>query len=91
MTTTEPCQRDFERLLEFRVALRGFQRWSDDQAQAAGLTHSRHQLLVAVSGHRGGKPPAIGDLVTYLDRLRDLPGPGPASSRSDGDHARLGG
>ncbi len=91
MTTTEPCQRDFERLLEFRVVLRGFQRWSEDRAQAAGLTHSRHQLLVAVSGHRGGKPPAIGDLATYLERLRDLPVPCPASSRSDGDLKRLGG
>ena len=30
---------DFEHLLEFRTSLRKFQRWSEDQANAAGLTH----------------------------------------------------
>ncbi len=59
-------QQDFERLLEFRVSLRRFQRWSEDQARAAGLTHVQHQLLVAIKGHRGGRPPAIGDLAAYL-------------------------
>jgi len=50
-------QQDFERLLEFRVTLRRFQRWSEDQARAAGLTYVQHRLLVAVKGHRGGGPP----------------------------------
>ena len=59
-------QQDFERLLEFRVALRGFERWSRHQADAAGLTHVQHQLLVAIKGHRGDKPPAVGDLAGYL-------------------------
>ncbi|HEY6295119.1 MAG TPA: MarR family winged helix-turn-helix transcriptional regulator [Streptosporangiaceae bacterium] len=59
-------QQDFERLLEFRVTLRRFQRWSEDQAQAAGLTHVQHQLLVAIKGHPGGEPPAVGDLAGYL-------------------------
>jgi len=59
-------RRDFERLLEFRVALRRFQRWSEDQAQAAGLTHVQHQLLVAIKGHPGDKPPTVGDLADYL-------------------------
>ena len=59
-------QRDFERLLEFRVALRRFQRWSEDQAQAAGLTHVQHQLLVAIKGHHGQRPPTVGDLAGYL-------------------------
>jgi len=59
-------QQDFERLLEFRVTLRRFQRWSEDQAQAAGLTHVQHQLLVAIKGHPGGDPPTIGDLAGYL-------------------------
>jgi len=60
------AQRDFERLLEFRVALRRFQRWSEDQAQAAGLTQVQHQLLVAVKGHHGDMPPTVGDLAGYL-------------------------
>lgn len=57
---------DFERLLEFRVTLRRFQRWSEDQAKAAGLTHVQHQLLVAIKGHPGGQPPTVGDLADYL-------------------------
>lgn len=59
-------QQDFERLLEFRVTLRRFQRWSEDQARAAGLTHVQHQLLVAIKGHRGARPPTVGDLAGYL-------------------------
>jgi DNA-binding MarR family transcriptional regulator len=57
---------DFERLLAFRVGLRRFQRWSEDQARAAGLTHVQHQLLVAVKGHPGSDPPAVSDLAGYL-------------------------
>ena len=59
-------RQDFERLLEFRVTLRRFQRWSEDQAQAEGLTHVQHQLLVAIKGHHGELPPTIGDLAGYL-------------------------
>ena len=43
--------------MEFRVTLRRFQRWSEDQAQEAGLTHVQHQLLVAIKGHPGERPP----------------------------------
>ncbi len=59
-------QQDFQRLLEFRVAVRQFQHWSEDQAEAAGLTHVQHQLLVAIKGHPGNQPPAVGDLAGYL-------------------------
>lgn len=57
---------DFEHLLAFRVSLRRFQRWSEDQARAAGLTHVQHQLLVAIKGHPGAEPPTVGDLAGYL-------------------------
>jgi DNA-binding MarR family transcriptional regulator len=63
---TQLTQQDFEKLLEFRVTLRRFQRWSEDQAQEAGLTHVQHQLLVAIKGHAGQTPPAVGDLAGYL-------------------------
>ena len=63
---TQLTREDFEKLLDFRVALRRFQRWSEDQAHAAGLTHVQHQLLVAIKGHPGDKPPTIGDLAGYL-------------------------
>jgi len=63
---TRVTRQDFQKLLEFRVALREFQRWSEDQAEAAGLTHVQHQLLVAVKGHPGNELPAVGDLAGYL-------------------------
>lgn len=62
----QPTQEDFENLLSFRVALRRFQRWSEDQASAVGLTHVQHQLLVAIKGHHGRLPPAIGEIADYL-------------------------
>ncbi len=62
---TQPTRQDFENLLDFRVALRRFQRWSEDQAGAVGLTHVQHQLLVAIKGHPGG-PPSVGQLAEYL-------------------------
>jgi DNA-binding MarR family transcriptional regulator len=62
----QPARSDFEHLLAFRTSLRRFQRWSEDQARAAGLTHVQHQLLVAVKGHPGGEPPTVGDLSGYL-------------------------
>src|SRR5689334_14146917 len=46
---------DYHRLLDFRDGLRRFQRWSEDQAKAAGLTPAQHQLLLAIRGH-GGLP-----------------------------------
>jgi DNA-binding MarR family transcriptional regulator len=62
----QPTRRDFEHLLAFRASLRRFQRWSEDQARAAGLTHAQHQLLVAVRGHPGSAPPTVTDLANYL-------------------------
>ena len=63
---TQPTRQDFENLLAFRVALRRFQRWSEDRAGAVGLTHVQHQLLVAIKGHPGGQPPSVGQLADYL-------------------------
>ncbi len=59
-------RKDFENLLAFRVRLRRFQRWSENQAAAVGLTHVQHQLLVAIKGHPGQDPPTVGDLAGYL-------------------------
>jgi DNA-binding MarR family transcriptional regulator len=62
---TQPTRQDFENLLAFRVALRRFQRWSEDQAGTVGLTHVQHQLLVAIKGHPG-QPPSVGQVADYL-------------------------
>ena len=56
----------FARLLEFRVALRRFHHWSEQQAAAAGLTSAQHQLLVAVRGHPDPEGPTISDIAAYL-------------------------
>jgi DNA-binding MarR family transcriptional regulator len=61
-----PSHEDFEHLLAFRVSLRRFEHWSENHARAVGLTHAQHQLLVAIKGHAGGLPPAVGDLADYL-------------------------
>jgi len=57
---------DYEHLLAFRTGLRRFQRWSEDQAAAVGLTHAQHQLLLAVRGHPDPRGPTIGDVAGYL-------------------------
>jgi DNA-binding MarR family transcriptional regulator len=62
----EPARRDFEHLLAFRSSLRQFERWSEAQARAAGVTHVQHQLLVAVQGHPGHRPPTVRELAGYL-------------------------
>jgi DNA-binding MarR family transcriptional regulator len=59
-------QTDFEHLLELRAGLRRFLRWSEEQAKAAGLTATKHQLLLAVRGHPDPAGPTIGDLARYL-------------------------
>jgi DNA-binding MarR family transcriptional regulator len=62
----QPGQHDYERLLDFRTGLRRFLRWSAEQAAAAGLTPARHQLLLAIRGHRDPAGPTIGDVAGYL-------------------------
>jgi DNA-binding MarR family transcriptional regulator len=53
-------------LLSFRVALRGFLHWSEEQAASVGLTPAQHQLLVAIRGHAGKEDPSITDVAGYL-------------------------
>ena len=57
---------DYRRLLEFRTGLRRFLHWSEEQAQAAGVSPSQHQLLLAVRGHPDPRGPTIGDVAEYL-------------------------
>ncbi|HWF42557.1 MAG TPA: MarR family winged helix-turn-helix transcriptional regulator [Acidothermaceae bacterium] len=57
---------DFAALLRFRTALRQFNRWSEAQAATVGLTHTQHQLLLAVKGHGDARGPTIGEVAEYL-------------------------
>jgi DNA-binding MarR family transcriptional regulator len=57
---------DYRRLLQFRIGLRRFLHWSEEQAERAGLTPAQHQLLLAIRGHEGEPGPTIGDIAGYL-------------------------
>ncbi len=46
--------------------MRRFERWSEQQAQEAGLTPAQHQLLLAVRGHGDPRGPTIGEVADYL-------------------------
>ncbi|HEY7857983.1 MAG TPA: MarR family transcriptional regulator [Candidatus Nanopelagicales bacterium] len=59
-------QQQYTDLLEFRTALRTFERWSADQARHQGLTPAQHQLLLAVKGHPDRRGPTVGEVASYL-------------------------
>jgi DNA-binding MarR family transcriptional regulator len=56
----------YARLLLLRSALRRFERWSEDQARAAGLSPAQHQLLLSIRGHSDPRGPTVGDVAEYL-------------------------
>jgi DNA-binding MarR family transcriptional regulator len=41
-------------------------RWSEQQAEAAGLTPAQHQLMLAVRGHADPRGPTVGEVADYL-------------------------
>jgi len=57
---------DYRKLLQLRDGLRRFLRWSAEQAEAAGLTAARHQLLLVVRAHDDPMGPTIGDVADHL-------------------------
>jgi DNA-binding MarR family transcriptional regulator len=57
---------DYEDLLTLRTGLRRFLRWSEQQAEEAGLTPAQHQLLLAIRGHSDPRGPTIGEVADYL-------------------------
>ena len=57
---------DYEDLLALRTGLRRFLRWSEQQAEEAGLTPAQHQLLVAIRGHPDPRGPTVGEVADYL-------------------------
>ncbi|HEV7861381.1 MAG TPA: MarR family transcriptional regulator [Acidimicrobiia bacterium] len=56
----------FARILEFRVALRRFGRFSEEQASKLGMTAAQHQLLLAIRGHGDPLGPSIADVARHL-------------------------
>ncbi len=57
---------EYARLLAFRVELRRFLRWSEEQAATVDLTPAQHQLLLAIRGHPDSRGPSVGELADYL-------------------------
>jgi DNA-binding MarR family transcriptional regulator len=61
-----PSQADYEALSQFRYLIRCFLEFSENAAQAAGLTPRHHQALLAIKGYPGGGPVTIGNLAERL-------------------------
>ena len=62
-----PRDDDYTALLRLRTRLRHFDQWSRAEAEAHGLTHAQHQLLLAVRGYDGHPAgPTIGDVAELL-------------------------
>jgi len=57
---------DYEDLLTLRTGLRRLMRWSEQQAEAAGLTPAQHQLLLTIRGHPDRRGPTVGEVADYL-------------------------
>ena len=57
---------EYRSLARFRRALRIFLHFSEAAARDAGLTPAQHQLLLAVKGWEGDRPPSISDLAGTL-------------------------
>ncbi len=62
----KPKDADYRRLLEFRTGLRRFLRWSEEQAEAAGITPLQHQLMLAIRGDTDPRGPTISAIAAYL-------------------------
>ena len=50
---------DYRQLLAFRVALRRFLHWSEQEAHAHGVTAAQHQLLLAIAGSDDPHGPTV--------------------------------
>jgi DNA-binding MarR family transcriptional regulator len=57
---------DYRRLLAFRSELRDFTRWSEQAAQAAGLTPALHQLMLVIRGHHSEGGPTVSEAADAL-------------------------
>lgn len=57
---------EYQAIAAFRAELLRFLRFSEDAAQAVGLSPRQHQLLLAIRGHQGDAPPTVGELAEAL-------------------------
>lgn len=59
-------KKDYESLSAFRYALRRFLRFSEEAAEAVGLTPQQHQALLAIKGFPGRDRVTNGELAERL-------------------------
>ena len=59
-------QEEVRALAEFRYTLRQFLRFSEDAANAAGISPQQHQALLAIRGFGGEEGISVGDLAERL-------------------------
>lgn len=64
--TPSLSQNQYENLASFRFALRQFLRFSEQAAQAAGVTPQQHQALLAIKGFPGRSRVTVGELAERL-------------------------
>lgn len=57
---------DYQRLAQFRHALRQFLHFSDEAAREAGLSPQQYQLLVLIRGFPPGDVPTVGAVAKKL-------------------------
>ena len=57
---------DYRRLLEFRDGVRRYLHHLESQAGRLGITAAQHQMLLAIRGHAGAKPPSIRELSMHM-------------------------
>jgi len=65
-STRELNKVDFEQLSEFRYQMRRFERFSEQAAQAEGITPLQYLLLLHVKGYPGRTWATIGELAERL-------------------------
>jgi DNA-binding MarR family transcriptional regulator len=59
-------KKEYEELSTFRYALRRFQKFSEEAAEAVGLTPRQHQALLAIKGFPGRERVTNGELAERL-------------------------
>ncbi|WP_322029519.1 MarR family winged helix-turn-helix transcriptional regulator [Paraburkholderia sp. J76] len=65
-STRDLDKADFEQLSEFRYQMRRFERFSEQAAQAEGITPLQYLLLLHVKGYPGRTWATIGELAERL-------------------------
>jgi DNA-binding MarR family transcriptional regulator len=63
---TTPPQRDYERLHNFRFAIRSFLHFSEQASRSAGIDPQQHQLMLAIKARGGEDGLPIADVAERL-------------------------